>query len=111
MEKTDMTVFAAKPTAEENVLPRTLVVKPLTYKTALNVEITFAGVYGGQDGDIWCATFYDNDEAQAWIIASNHFGRPMLGAKVATNDTAGIHSGDVLAGTNETGGGSGGKTH
>jgi hypothetical protein len=86
MDKTDFDAkakFLATLPQEENVLPRTLVIKPLVYKQPAPAnDLMFSGVYGGQDGDIWTATFYDNNEAQAFIIGSNHFGRPVKGVKV-----------------------------
>jgi hypothetical protein len=109
MEKTD---FKPRP-VEENVLPRTLVIKPLKYlRSATSAEITFFGVYGGQDENVWTATFYNEDEAKAWVIANNHFGRPVKGALVGvSNDAAGIQSGTVSSEVDEVGGGNIAKTH
>lgn len=62
----------------DGVLPRTLGVRPLKY-TQGETEIEFAGVYGGRNGEVWCATFFDKDEAQSWILACNHFGQAVKG--------------------------------
>lgn len=64
----------------ENVLPRTLGVRPLVFdrgEDGVGTEVT--GVYGGRSGTVWVATFADNQEAQAWILASNAFGQPVRG--------------------------------
>lgn len=61
------------------VLPRTLGIRPLKMDDATTVY----GVYGGFDADVWCATFFDEPEAQAWIIASNQFGQAVKGKKIA----------------------------
>lgn len=41
--------------------------------------VTVAGVYGGAEGKAWVATFADPNEAQAFILASNHFKQPVNG--------------------------------
>ena len=68
---------AAEPATEaqtEVVLPRTLGIRPLKMG-----DVTVHGVYGGVAGEIWCATFFDEQEAQAWIIGSNSFGQALKG--------------------------------
>jgi hypothetical protein len=85
-----------KPQLEEDVeevLPRTLGIRPLTY-AAGETKITVSGVYGGRDGSVWCATFYDEPEAQAWIIACNQFGQPVRGIKTGAADGPRIDSGE-----------------
>lgn len=84
-------------TGEESVLPRTLVLRRLGNTCA---------VFGGIGEDVWCAAFYDPDEAKTWIIASRQFGYPVRGVKL---NGAGIQSGAVPAGANESDRGSGGE--
>lgn len=76
----EKTVFK-KQVETDNVLPRTLTIKQLKF-TQGDVEMTFHGVYGGDDSKVWCATFFDSDEAMAWIQASTVFGRPVLGGVI-----------------------------
>lgn len=84
---------------EESVKPNDLEILPLPFKSG-PVEATFNGVFGKSEkgGRIWLATFYDNDEAAAWIQASKTFGRPVRGASIPTQqevlDGARIPSGD-----------------
>lgn len=42
-------------------------------------------VYGRDmtDRRVWCATFVDSDESQAWVQASKVFGRAVKGAVIA----------------------------
>lgn len=58
----------------QNVNPRTLGIRHLKAG-----EDTVSGVYGGRSGTVWVATFADEGEAQAWIMASNQFGQPVNG--------------------------------
>lgn len=60
--------------AQVNVHPSTLGIRDL-----MMGPITAAGVYGGANGQVWVATFADPGEAQAFILASNHFKRPVNG--------------------------------
>jgi hypothetical protein len=60
-----------------HVLPRTLGIRPLKSEDG-----EAHGVYGsspGNVGNVWVATFFDHQEAQAWIMASNAFGQPIRG--------------------------------
>jgi hypothetical protein len=68
----------------ETVLPRTLVPKKDQQLDANYKYYEVTNVLGGTDGDVLCAMFLDADEAQAWIIASCHFGQPVQGYKLAT---------------------------
>jgi hypothetical protein len=65
----------------ESVLPRTLEIR--VNKTERNgVVLETFGVYGstpGHERNVWVAAFFDHDEAQSWILASNHFGQPIRG--------------------------------
>lgn len=46
-------------------------------------------VYGRDmtERKIWCATFVDSEEAQAWVQASKVFGRAVKGAVIAKQET------------------------
>ena len=91
----------------ESVMPRTLVIKKLKYQQGA-FETEMAAVYGGKEENVWCATFADGDEAQAWIMASNHFGQQVKGfLQYGTGSTGG----DVPSATDGGAGGSSGKTH
>jgi hypothetical protein len=81
MDKTEF----KEPTKLETVLPRTLFSKQgYQYDTDRELAYDITRVFGGQDKDVLCAVFLDSDEAQAWIIASCHFGQPVKGYKLAT---------------------------
>lgn len=47
--------------------------------------VAMYAIYGRDmtDRKIWCATFIDMDEAQAWVQASKVFGRAVKGAVIA----------------------------
>jgi len=66
------------------VLPRTLEVKPETMKLP-GADATMYVVYGYDPAKrkIWCATFIDQQEAEAWAHGSKVFGRPVRGAVIA----------------------------
>jgi hypothetical protein len=87
----------------ESVLPRTLEIQ--VNKTERNgVILETFGIYGstpGQEKNVWVAAFFDHDEAQSWILASNHFGQPIRGMvttwetpKLETPDGSRIESGE-----------------
>lgn len=91
----------------ESVMPRTLVIKQLKYQQGA-FETMMSAVYGGKKENVWCATFADGDEAQAWVTASNHFGQQVKGF---LQYGTGIPSGAVSQTTDDSEGGSSGKTH
>lgn len=71
-----------------SVLPRTLIIEKQEMKqgegeNAINSEMFV--VYGHDPATrrIWCATFIDEQEAEAWVHGSKTFGRPVLGAVIA----------------------------
>ena len=72
----------------EPVRPHTLVLKRLSISGLPDVY----KVYGGKNEDIWCATFVDSDEAQAWIDGSKHYGQSVKGY---VHDAPGKDSGAV----------------
>ena len=82
-----MTVITAE-LQGELVRPRTLIVRAVPY-TQSGVNVSFAGVFGGQDGNVWVATFLDPDEAEAWIEGCKRFGEPIKGAVLGTRSNSG----------------------
>jgi hypothetical protein len=67
-----------------SVLPRTLEIKEEAMKVGTVNAFMFV-VYGKDPADrkVWCATFIDTQEAEAWVHGSKTFGRPVLGAVMA----------------------------
>jgi hypothetical protein len=67
-----------------SVLPRTLEIKEEKMKVG-DVNSQMYVVYGHDPATrrVWCATFIDEQEAEAWIHGSKTFGRPVLGAVMA----------------------------
>lgn len=86
MEKT---VYVQRKMVETiSILPRTLFIEKQEMKQgvgedAINSEMFV--VYGTDPATrrIWCATFIDEQEAEAWVHGSKTFGRPVLGAVIA----------------------------
>jgi hypothetical protein len=68
-----------KPAEKASVHPATLGIRDLTQTREGFETVTVAGVYGGAEGKVWVATFADPNEAQAFILASNHFKQPVNG--------------------------------
>jgi hypothetical protein len=93
MEKTKI-----EPTVPKvEVLPRTLIIRPMEYKHPLGVAIFFSGVFGNDidspaAGDIWVATFFDRNEAEAFLMASKTFGQTVTGARLglAREEASGV---------------------
>jgi hypothetical protein len=83
MEKTEFK--SVKMVETIAVLPRTLEIKAENTRQSEDVEATMAVVYGRDAADrkVWCATFVDTQEAEAWVHSSKMFGRPVLGAVLA----------------------------
>jgi hypothetical protein len=67
-----------------SVLPRTLEIKEEKMKVG-DVNSQMYVVYGHDPATrkVWCATFIDEQEAEAWVHGSKTFGRPVLGAVMA----------------------------
>jgi hypothetical protein len=82
MEKTVYKVVAQVETI--TVLPRTLEIKPEQMKLP-GADATMFVVYGydAAQRKVWCATFIDEQEAEAWVHGSKVFGRPVRGAVMA----------------------------
>lgn len=71
-----------------SVLPRTLIIEKQTMKQGVGEHAANADMYVVYGHDpatrkIWCATFIDEQEAEAWVHGSKTFGRPVLGAVIA----------------------------
>lgn len=86
MEKPDFAKVVEVPKVP--VLPRTLGLRPMEYKHPLGVSVYFAGVFGRDqaspagDNDVWVATFFDTNEAEAFILASKTFGQEVIGVRL-----------------------------
>jgi hypothetical protein len=77
----------------ETVLARTLGIRPLIVPTSVDgTTVEVSGVYGGVDGKVWVASFFDHQEAQAWIMASNQFGQPVRGLRTEIIDGPRVQS-------------------
>lgn len=87
MEKTPIEVTAVAHVEVIGVLPRTLEVVAEQMKIP-GADATMYVVYGKDVSDrkVWCATFFDSDEAMAWVHGSRIFGRPVNGAVMAGQD-------------------------
>jgi hypothetical protein len=83
----------------EKVWPKTLVIKSET-------ETSPSHVFGGQQNDVWVASFADRSEAEAWVMASNHFGEEIIGVKDSAYGTTRADGGEVSEGP-DTGSGRG----
>jgi len=82
----------------EKVMPKTLVLKV----TSAADSIIY--VMGGPNEDVFCASFVDRAEAEAWVQASCQFGQEIIGVK--QDGPAREQSGDV---PEKTGGSEGGS--
>jgi hypothetical protein len=84
-EKTDLAALVASKPDTQTVLPRTLVIKPMEYKQGTQF-IYFSGVFGrmpdSKDDDVWCATFYDRNEAESWLLGCKTFGQAVHGIRL-----------------------------
>lgn len=83
----------------EDVKPHTFAIVPLTAPGLPEVY----KVYGGRQKNIWVATFVCQDEAQAWIMGSKHFGQMVKGLFY---DATGDDGRELLSGAGGKGGGS-----
>jgi hypothetical protein len=85
VDKSDLTPKVEVPKVE--VLPRTLIIRPMQYKHPAGLDIYFSGVFGNdadskEAGDVWVATFFDRNEAEAFILASKTFGQTVTGVRM-----------------------------
>lgn len=85
MAEKDKTKFEMKAEVETSfALPKTLQVQTEMMPFG-GATIAMFAVYGRDmtDRRIWCSTFIDMEEAQAWVQASKVFGRAVKGAVIA----------------------------
>lgn len=84
----DKTKYDTKTEVEMSfALPKTLQAE--TQLMPMNgATISMYAVYGRDmtERRIWCSTFVDMDEAQAWVQASKVFGRAVKGAVIAQQE-------------------------
>jgi hypothetical protein len=88
MAEKDKTKWVKKAEVETSfALPKTLQAE--TQMMPMNdATIAMYAVYGRDmtDRRIWCATFIDMEEAQAWVQASKVFGRAVKGAVIMNQE-------------------------
>ena len=87
----------------DDVKPHTFAIVPLAAPGLPEVY----KVYGGKQKNIWVATFVSQDEAQAWIMGSKHFGQMVQGLFY---DATGDDGREIPGESNEEGRGSMQKT-
>jgi hypothetical protein len=85
VDKSDLTPKVEVPKVE--VMPRTLIIRPMQYKHPIGLDIYFSGVFGNdadskEAGDVWVATFFDRNEAEAFLMASKAFGQTVKGVRM-----------------------------
>jgi hypothetical protein len=84
----EKTKYELKPEVHQTtVLPKTL--QPEAQMMGVSGATTpLYPVYGSSDEHkrVWVATFFDVEEAQAWVQASKVFGRAVRGAVVAQQE-------------------------
>jgi len=95
----DKTKYELKAEVEMSfALPKTLQAETQMMPIG-GATIPMYAVYGRDMNDrrVWCATFVDMEESQAWVQASKVFGRPVRGAVIANQektDGTGTDSGE-----------------
>jgi len=95
----DKTKYEMKAEVETSfALPKTM--QPETQMMPMGgAMVPMYAVYGRDMNErrVWCATFVDMEESQAWVQASKVFGRPVRGAVIANQektDGTGTDSGE-----------------
>ena len=86
----DKTKYELKAEVEMSfALPKTLQAETQMMPIG-GATIPMYAVYGRDMNDrrVWCATFVDMEESQAWAQASKLFGRPVRGAVIADQKPA-----------------------
>lgn len=103
MEKSQFSNESTPATAA--VMPRTLVITPMEYAKPDGSFIYFSGVFGSDvdsiGSDVWVATFYDRNEAEAYILGCKAFGNPVGGVRLSLK-LAGETNGARVCGSPET---------
>src|SRR5271166_1680606 len=86
----DKTKYEMKAEVEMSfALPKTL--QPETQMMPMGAAVVpMYAVYGRdmEERRVWCATFVDMEESQAWVQASKVFGRAVKGAVIADQKPA-----------------------
>lgn len=88
MAEKDKTKFVLKAEIVTSFsLPKTLIVQTEMMPFG-GATVAIYTVYGrdATDRRVWCATFIDMEEAQAWVQASKVFGRTVKGAVIANQE-------------------------
>lgn len=88
MAEKDKTKFVTKAEVETSfAMPKTLVAQTEMMPFG-GATVAMYAIYGCDmtERKVWCATFIDMDEAQAWIQASKVFGRAVKGAIIAEQE-------------------------
>ena len=71
-----------------SVLPRTLEIREEQMKVGtVNAQMYVVVGRDPATRKVWCATFIDQQEAEAWVHGSKTFGRPVLGAVMAGQES------------------------
>lgn len=88
MAEKDKTKFVMKAEVETSfALPKTLQAETNMMPIS-GATVAMYAIYGRDmtDRRVWCATFIDMEEAQAWIQASKVFGRAVKGAVISNQE-------------------------
>lgn len=94
----DNVVQTQAPDELVGVLPRTLGIRPLRKRNEMGDVISeVSGVYGGNAANVWVASFADEPEAQAFILASNYMGQIVRG--IVIQDIAMVATPEALDGS------------
>jgi hypothetical protein len=88
MAEKDKTKFVTKAEVETSfATPKTLIAQTEIMPFG-GATVAMYAIYGRDMAErkVWCATFIDMDEAQAWVQASKVFGRAVKGAVIAEQE-------------------------
>jgi hypothetical protein len=88
MAEKDKTKFVLKAEVETSfAMPKTLQAQTELMPFG-GASVAMYAIYGRDmtDRKVWCATFIDMEEAQAWIQASKVFGRAVKGAVISDQE-------------------------
>jgi hypothetical protein len=88
MAEKDKTKFVMKAEVETSfAMPKTLQAQTELMPFG-GATVAMYAIYGRDmtERKVWCATFIDMDEAQAWVQASKVFGRAVKGAVIAEQE-------------------------
>jgi hypothetical protein len=88
MAEKDKTKFVMKAEVETSfAMPKTLQAQTELMPFG-GATVAMYAIYGRDmtERKVWCATFIDMDEAQAWVQASKVFGRAVKGAVISNQE-------------------------